>query len=79
MQIDGAQYAVRRIAARCGLEDRVTPHVLRHTLATVLLNQGAPLAAVQSILGHTKPETTQLYATLSGSARQRAYERYFVQ
>lgn len=73
------QYAVRRIASRCGLEDRVTPHVLRHTLATVLLNQGAPLVAVQSILGHTKPETTQLYATLSGAARQRAYERYFSQ
>lgn len=79
MSIYGIQHAVRRIAGRCGLEDRVTPHVLRHTLATVLLNQGAPLVAVQSILGHTKPETTQLYATLSGAARQRAYERYFVQ
>lgn len=79
MSIAQIEYVVRRIAKRCGLEDRVTPHVLRHTLATVLLNQGAPLVAVQSILGHTKPETTQLYATLSGGARRRAYQRYFVQ
>ncbi|MHB1629437.1 MAG: tyrosine-type recombinase/integrase [Bacilli bacterium] len=54
-------------------------YVERHTLATVLLNQGAPLVAVQSILGHEKPETTQVYATLGGAARQQVYERYFVQ
>jgi len=79
MSIAQIEYVVRRVAKRCDLQDRVTPHVLRHTLATTLLNQGAPLVAVQSILGHTKPETTQLYATLSGSARRRAFERYFVQ
>lgn len=51
---------------------------MRHTLTTVLLNQGAPLIAVQSIQGHEKPETTHLYATLSGTARQQVYQRYFV-
>ena len=70
---------MQRIATRCGLEGRVTPHVLRHTLATVLLNQGAPLDTVRSLLGHQKPETTLIYATLSGTDRQRQYERYFVQ
>ncbi len=79
MSIHQIQYIFRRVARRCDLEARVTPHVLRHTLATVLLNQGAPLVAVQSILGHEKPETTQLYARLSGTARQQAYLRYFVQ
>ena len=49
------------------------------TLATVLLNQGAPSVAAQSILGHEKTETTQLYATLSGASRQQACQRYFVQ
>lgn len=73
------QWYFKRVAKRCGLEYRVTPHILRHTLATVLLNQGAPLAAVQSLLGHEKPETTQLYAHLSGTARQQAYQRFFVQ
>jgi len=73
------EWYFKRVATPGGLQDRVTPHVLRHTLATVLLNQGAPLAAVQSLLGHEKPETTQLYAHLSGSARQQSYQRYFVQ
>lgn len=67
------------VASRCGLEQRVTPHVLRHTLATTLLNQGAPLATVQSILGHQKPDTTLLYVSLSGTARKQSYDRYFVQ
>lgn len=72
-------WAVKRVAARAGMRDRVWPHVFRHTLGTMLLNQGAPLAAVQSILGHQKPETTQIYAHLSGASRQQAYQRYFIQ
>lgn len=79
LSIHAIQYIFKRVARRCGVEQRVSPHKMRHTLATVLINQGAPLVAVQSILGHEKPETTQLYATLSGSSRQQAYERYFVQ
>ena len=79
MSIHQIQYIFKRVARRCSLHQKVSPHTMRHTLATVLLNQGAPLVAVQSILGHEKPETTQLYATLSGAARQQAYQRYFVQ
>lgn len=79
MSVHQMQYVFKRIAKRCGLEKRVSPHKMRHTLATVLLNQGAPLVAVQSLLGHEKPETTQLYATLSGASRQQSYQRYFVQ
>ena len=71
------QRIFKRVAYRCGLERRVTPHVLRHTLATLLLNQGAPIAAVQSILGHASPNTTQLYVHLSGESRQMLYRRHF--
>lgn len=78
MSVHEIQYIFKRIAKRCGLAERVS-HKMRHTLATVLLNQGAPLVAVQSILGHEKPETMQLYAHLSGAARQQSYQRYFVQ
>ena len=79
MTIHGIQGVFKRVARRCGLEGKVHPHTMRHTLATSLLNQGAPLAAVQSILGHEKPETTQLYAVLSGESRHHIYQRYFVQ
>ena len=73
------QRIFKRVAQRCGLEEKVTPHVLRHTLATLLLNQGAPIAAVQSILGHASPTTTQLYVNLSGESRQMLYKRHFPQ
>lgn len=79
MSVHGIQYIFKRVSKRCGLNDRVSPHTMRHTLATILLNQGAPLVAVQSILGHEKSETTQLHAMLSGVARQQSYQRYFVQ
>lgn len=79
ISIHQIQYISKRIARRCELQERVSPHKMRHTLATLLINQGAPLVAVQSLLGHEKPETTQLYTSLSGSSRQQSYERYFVQ
>ena len=69
---------VKRVAGRCGLSRKVSPHVMRHTFAT-LLDQGADLVAVQSILGHDKPETTQRYAHLSGTRRQEEYKRWFPQ
>ena len=73
------QRIFKQVAKRCGLEEKVTPHILRHTLATLLLNQGAPIAAVQSILGHASPTTTQLYVHLSGESRQMLYRRHFPQ
>lgn len=79
MSIHEIQYMFKRIASRCNLEEKVSPHKMRHTLATVLINQGAPLVMEQSIRGHEKPEMTQLYATLSGASGQQAYGRCFVQ
>lgn len=70
---------VKGIAQRSGVARNVSPHIWRHTLATMLLNQGAPLESVQSILGHEKPETTQIYAVLSGERRHEDYKKYFVQ
>ncbi len=70
---------VKRIAARSGVARNVSPHTWRHTLATMLLNQGAPLETVQGILGHDKPSTTQLYAVLSGERRHEDFKKYFAQ
>ena len=59
-----------------GLPIKVTPHVLRHTLATDLLNQGADLRTVQEILGHQSVATTQIYTHVTNK-RLRDMHRQF--
>lgn len=60
------QDAVRRIADRAGraFSVRITPHVFRHTIATVLLRNGMPVEQVQRFLGHAKIDTTLIYAEI---------------
>ncbi|PEL16915.1 tyrosine-type recombinase/integrase, partial [Bacillus pseudomycoides] len=53
------------------------PHQLRHSYATHMINNGAPLEVIQSLLGHEKSETTRIYAQLSGKLRHDFYIKYF--
>jgi integrase/recombinase XerD len=77
MSIAQIRYVVKRVAKRSEVEVNVYPHKLRHSFATHLLNNGAPMEGIQTLLGHTKIETTMLYAQLSGPRRKEIYTKYF--
>ena len=70
----GLYKIIQRHAKAVGLEQRMSPHTLRHTFATHLLSGGCDLRSVQEMLGHADVSTTQLYTHLS---RERIKEVYF--
>jgi len=71
----GLWNVVRRAASAAGLEGRVTPHTLRHSFATHLLDGGADVREVQELLGHASVTTTQVYTLVSRGAMHEVYRR----
>lgn len=66
---------VRREAMRCGVPGKVSPHTLRHSFATHLLEGGADLRAVQELLGHASINTTEIYTHVQTRKLKEIHER----
>ncbi len=67
------RYIINKVFARVSL--KVTPHQLRHSYATSLLNGGAPIADVSELLGHASMATTQIYTKLGSALKKQNYDK----
>jgi integrase/recombinase XerD len=70
----GAWQIVRAHGERAGLGERLSPHVLRHSCATHMLDHGADIRAVQELLGHASLSTTQIYTLVSTERLRSVYD-----
>lgn len=71
----GVQLLVRRWLRRVSEKEKLSPHVLRHTFATHLLDRGADLEAVKELLGHSSLSTTQVYTHLTMDHLKKVYHQ----
>jgi integrase/recombinase XerC len=72
----GIRYIINEIVKNAAMTNNISPHVLRHTFATHLLDKGADLRSVQELLGHENLSTTQIYTHVTKEKLQNIYTMY---
>ena len=72
----GIEYVLNQLIKKSSLNGDIHPHMLRHTFATHLLNNGADMRTVQELLGHSNLSTTQIYAHVTKESLQKNYRTF---
>lgn len=73
----GVRKIINTVIDHCAINKHVSPHMIRHSFATSLLNNGADLRVVQELLGHENLQTTQIYTHVSTENMKNAFEKAF--
>lgn len=74
---EGIEYILKRVIQVSSLNSDIHPHMLRHSFATAMLNNGADIRTVQELLGHASLSTTQIYTHVTTENLQNSYFKFF--
>lgn len=76
LSISQIRDTIKIIAKHAGIKSNIYPHMLRHTFAMGMLESGAPIEVIKEFLGHSKVETTEIYAQMSSTYKRELYKKY---